>query len=202
LESFAAAGRLSDVADLEAVLIDYVANAVGRSEAVAVATANRAATDADVATIIAVDQLLFAMKLPTEASTSSVRTGHQVLATASRLSDAAVLAAYEREVSGHTAPGNHAVVFGVLSAVWGLDPAQAAAIELHAYATGLLGAALRLMRIDHHDAQGILHRLQPLAAEVARAAAQTDYHEMSAFAPVIEIMQMHHETSHLRLFAS
>ena len=100
------------------------------------------------------------------------------------------------------APGNHAVVFGVMSAAWGLEPAQAAAAELHASLTGLLGAALRLMRIDHHDAQGILSRLRPLIVEGALVAARTDYHEMSAFAPMIEIMQMKHETSHLRLFAS
>jgi urease accessory protein len=202
LESFAEAGLLSDVASLEAVLADYVVHAVSRSEAVAVATANRAAAAQDMATIIAVDQLLFAMKLPVEASTSSVRTGHQVLAAACRLSDDPIVAAYHDEVVHLGTPGNHAVVFGVLSAVWGLGPAQAAAIELHAYVTGLLGAALRLVRIDHHDAQGVLRRLQPLAAEAALAAAQTDYREMSAFAPVIEIMQMRHETSHLRLFGS
>ncbi|MHB1800072.1 MAG: urease accessory protein UreF [Actinomycetes bacterium] len=202
LESFAQAKVIDGLPALEEMLHDYVVHAVGPSEAVAVASANRSATTGDLTTIIAVDQLLFAMKLPAEASAASVRSGRQVLASAGRLGEDSVLAAYQCLVSELVAPGNHAVVFGLLSAAWGLSPVEAAAIEIHAYATGLMGAALRLVRIDHDDAQGVLRRLQPVAAEAAWVAAQTDYREMSAFAPVIEIMQMRHENSRLRLFAS
>ena len=202
LESFAQSGALADVADVETVLTDYLTHAVARSEAVAVAAANRAAACGDLGTVIAVDELLFAMKLATEASVSSTRTGRQLLITACRLSDDPILAAYQREVAECTAPGNQAVALGVLSAPWGIGPAEAAAIELHAYVTGLLGAALRLVRIDHAQTQSILHRLQPVAASAAVTAAQTDYRQMSSFAPVIEIMQMRHEGSYLRLFAS
>ena len=202
LESFAQSGWLVDAPDVEAVLTDYLTHAVARSEAVAVAAANGAAACGDMVTVLAVDELLFAMKLPTEASVSSTRTGHQLLITGCRLSDDPVLAAYQREVAGSTAPGNHAVALGVLSAAWGIGPAEAAAMEIHAYVTGLLGAALRLVRIDHAQTQSILHSLQPVAASAAVTAAQTGYRQMSSFAPVIEIMQMRHENSYLRLFAS
>ncbi len=202
LECFAAASLLRDAGDLEALLRDYMTFAVGASDAVAAAAGARAATKGDLPTVMAIDELLFALKLPAESSMSSVRTGRQLLATAGRLSDDPVLAAYGRRVTDGEAPGNHAVAFGVLAAAWRLSPPQAAAAELHAALTGLLGAALRLTRVDHNDAQDILRRLQPLLSDVAVSAAATEYHEMSAFAPTIEIMQMKHETSHLRLFAS
>ena len=84
LESFAEAGLLTDVTDLEAVLSDFVVLA-SRSEAVAAAQATIAAASQNVSTLIDIDQLLLAMRLPAEASAvASVRTGHQVLMTACR----------------------------------------------------------------------------------------------------------------------
>lgn len=202
LESFSQSGSIHSPSEVEAVVTDYLVHAVGRCEAVAVAASNRAAGSSDMATIVEVDRLLYAMKLPSEASASSVRTGRQMLATARRAGDAATIAEYSHEVDEHRAPGNHAVAFGVVSMAWGLSPLRAAAAELHAYATGLLGAALRLVRMGHEDAQGMLVRMRCVVAEQAARAASTDHREMSAFAPVIEIMQMRHEDSHLRLFAS
>lgn len=202
LEAFSQSGLVKDPSDVEALIGDYLVHAVGPSEAVAVASSNQAVTVGDMATVVEVDRLLFAIKLPAEASASSVRTGRQMLVAARRSGGTAAIEEYSRQVSELGAPGNHAVAFGVVSAAWGLSPVKAAAVELHAYLTGLLGAALRLVRMGHDDAQGILVRLRSTVAETASKAAATDYLEMSAFAPVIEIMQMRHEDSHLRLFAS
>jgi len=202
LESFIEHSNDIDIDKLQSLLIDYLRHSIGSSEAVAVATANRAARSGDIYTLIEVDQLLFALKLPSEASAGSTRSGKQVLSTIVKIVDEEIVVSYNSAVQEGKAPGSHAVVTGIASAVWGLQPEHAVAMELHAYITGLLGAALRLMRMDHVDAQTIIHSLSNVILETAANAVQLDYRDMSAFAPKIEIMQMQHEQSHLRLFAS
>ena len=202
LETFAQSGLVRSAGDLELVMADYLTQVVARSEAVAVATANRAASAGDLVTIIEVDQLLFAMKLPAEASASSTRTGRQLLSTLRQLVTEPAFCEYGRCIEERASPGNHAVVFGVAAAAWGLSPVEAALVELYAYATNLLGAGLRTVRMDHVQSQAILDRLKPTMIASAEMAARLDYHDMSAFAPMIEMMQLRHERSHIRLFAS
>lgn len=202
LETFAQSGLLRSADDLELLMVDYLTEVVGRSEAVGVAAANRAASGGDLATIIEVDQVLFAMKLPAEASAASTRTGRQLFSTVRQLLTASIFHQYGRCIDEHTSPGNHAVVFGVATAAWGLSPVEAALVELYAYATNLLGAGLRTVRMDHVQSQAVLDRLKPTVVAAAETASRLDYHEMSAFAPMIEMMQLRHERSHVRLFAS
>lgn len=202
LESFVELGLVSTSEELEALVADYVTEAVGRSDAVAVAAANRAAAGGDVDLIVEVDSLLWVMKLPAESSASSTRTGLTLLRAGGHLAPGGVVERYADEVREGRSPGNHATVFGTVAAACGLDAHEAVLVELHACATGLLGAALRTMRLDHVEAQGILRRLGPLMAATAENAVTTDFQDMSAFSPMIEIMQMTHERSHLRLFAS
>jgi urease accessory protein UreF len=62
---------------------------------------------------------------------------------------------------------------------------------------------MRLGRISHRDAQGILHRVRPLALELsAEIAAGGDSRRLRAFHPLQEIASMRHERAEARLFAS
>jgi urease accessory protein len=202
LESFGQAGLLPSALTLEPLVVDYLTEAVAPSEGVAVAEANRATAQGDVERLVDIDQLLFALKLPAEASASSTRTGRQLLVTAGRLGGHPVLSAYDMAVKEGLAPGCHAVVFGIVTAGWGLSPVQAVVVELYSYAANLLGAALRTVRLDHVEAQEIMLRIRPAIAEAAAAAVRIDFNEMSAFSPTIESMQMLHQQAHIRLFAS
>lgn len=202
LESFIQYGWVARGAELEPLIEDYLTAVVGGADAVAAAEASRLATVGDVATILDVDRRLLSMKLAHEAAVSSVRTGRQLLTMARSLSQDHMLEQYAGHVNAGQAPGTYAVALGVFGAAWGLPPAQVALVELYSFTTGLLGAALRTMRLGHVEAQGILHRLKPVIGALAQQAARTGYRDMCAFAPAIELMQMRHERAEVRLFAS
>ncbi|MGH8900950.1 MAG: urease accessory protein UreF [Egibacteraceae bacterium] len=202
LESFVQSGWVASGEELEALMEDYLTAVVGSADAVAAAEAARCAAAAAVATILEVDRRLFSMKLAHEAAVSSVRTGRQLLTMARDLCEDSTLERYAGRVSADQAPGTYAVVLGVFGGAWGLSPAEVALVELYCFATGLLGAALRTMRLGHAQAQGILHRLKPVIGVLAQQAARTGYQDMCTFAPAIEIMQMRHERAEVRLFAS
>lgn len=202
LEMFVETKRVRDAETLEQVARDYVIELVGRCEAVAVATSNQAAAAGDLETVLAVDALLHAMRLPSEVSSSSVRSGRQLIATAQRLVNDDTLERFAGLVKAEEAVGGHAVVFGITSAALGIDPRTAVLAELYAYTAALIGAALRLIRLDHVEAQAIMLRLQEAIVVAADRALCTSFEDMEAFAPMVDIMQMQHERSRMRLFAS
>jgi len=97
-------------------------------------------------------------------------------------------------------------------------------IELYTFATSILGAAMRLVRLDHEEAQLILAQLQPLMirvvqddheeaqlilaqlrplmVRVVQENIDKGLQEMRAFAPLIDIMGAVHERARVRLFIS
>jgi urease accessory protein len=202
LESFVREGWLRDPEQIEPLVADYLACLVGPGDAVAAAWAARACGRADMALLVEVDRLLGATKLVAEEAAASARSGRQVLRVARALSGDRTLAAYEEEVRAGRSPGHLAVARGVLGGAWGLRPAEVAAAELYSFAGSLVGAALRTARLGHERAQRLLCRLRALVAELADRAASTPWTELCPFAPAVEVMQMEHQGSSVRLFAS
>ncbi len=202
LEMFVESGRVHDAMSLEAVVRDYLIQSLARCEAVAVASAHRAAVADDLDTLIDIDRHLHAIRLPMEASTASVRSGKQFIRTAKQLIDDDLLDRFDAAVRDGRAIGGHAVVIGIATVSWGIDVFTAVLSELYAYSAALVSAALRLMRLDHVEAQGIVLRLRDDMDTAARVAIDARYRDMHAFAPMIDVMQMQHERSRMRLFAS
>lgn len=202
LEMFVETGRVHDAASLEKVIRDYLIQSLARCEAVTVAAAWQAAFDDDIETLIAIDRHLHALRLPTEASAASVRTGNQFIRTALKLVDDDLLRRFQTEVEAGRAIGGHATVIGMVTVAWQIDRYSAVLSELYAYTAALVSAALRLIRLDHVDAQAMVLRLHGAMETAATVAIDTPYQDMQAFAPMIDIMQMQHERSRMRMFAS
>lgn len=202
LEMFVEAGVVHDAASLEAVVRDYLLHSLAHCEAVAVASAHAAANADDLDTIIDIDQHVHAMRLPSEASNASVRIGRQYLQTTRRLVDAPLLGRFADAVDQSQTPGSNATVVGLAAWAWGVERRTAVLGELYAYSAALVGAALRLFRFDFIDAQAILLRLHTEMTVATDVALAVDYRDMHAFAPLIDLMQMQHESSRMRLFGS
>lgn len=202
LEMFVETGLIHDAATLEAVVSDYLLESLACCEAVAVASAHQAASQGDVEKLIRIDRQLHAIRLPVESSAASIRTGQQFIRTARRLVDSEVMGDFAREIDLGRAVGGHAVVLGIATFSWGIDQFTAVLSELYAYTAALIGAALRLMRLDHVEAQAIVLRLHEDMTTAAQVAIDLPFQDMHAFAPMIDVMQMKHERSRMRMFAS
>ena len=202
LESLVQSRQVGTLQELEAVIETYVRELVGPSDAVAAAESLRAGARGDLATLIAIDEQLLALKLTHESRTSSLRTGRRLLALARELTDKEPVHELEAAVKGGQTAGNYAVALGAVAGAFGLDAEQVALVELYSFVTGLLGASLRCLRVDHVQVQGVLRRLLPAIEQAASLAAATPFAEMRAFAPAIEVAQMRHERADVRLFAS
>ncbi|MGW0086787.1 urease accessory protein UreF [Streptomyces sp. NPDC003393] len=208
LETLVQTGRLttpSDPAALSALLSDHLRFAVGPSDGVALACAHRAtpAPDrVDLESVVGADERLTAVKVSRESRETSARTGRALLRVATSAFGDRAVRQYAREVVEGRAPGNHAVVLGVLSACLGVPRLEAVAGELFAFSASWVAAAVRLAVTDHSTAQAVLHHVRPVMSEVASSAVDKGVLGIVSCTPLLDVMAMRHEEAELRLFAS
>jgi urease accessory protein len=202
LETFAQSGQLGTPvrrSTLTSLLADCIRFGVAPSDGVALACAHRAPDDLDI--VARADHRLTAVKIARESRDTSRRTGRALLSAAAAFGAASVQR-YAEHVHGGFAPGNHAVVLGVLSAALGVPRLEAVAAELYAFSAAWVAAAVRLSLIDHRAAQALLNRVRPVIAEAALDVVDRDVAHISSCAPLLDVMSMRHEHAELRLFAS
>lgn len=202
LETYAQQGRVRDRASLEAFVVAHLEGAAGPCDAVAAASAARAAVAGDAEGLFALDARLDAMKAVPEFRAASAQMGRQTLRVAAALGDDALLHGFELAVDGGRTPGHHAVVFGAATARGGADPERAAAAYLYSTCALLVGAGLRLIQLGQLDGQRILAAMRPRIARLAAAAATAAPDDMWSFTPALEMAGVVHATLDMRLFRS
>ncbi len=199
LETLVAAGVVGDAPTLRAAIADHLG---------ALATADlpalrQAADGESLERVVTLDRTLGATKLAREARAASVATGRSLLASAAALElDDARLATYHDRVRGGSAPGHHAVAYGVVAGALVLEPGEAMSAYAFAACSALVAVGQKLIPLGQRSAQRTLFTLHaPISAAVAAGAAH-DPADLFSFAPIQEVASMVHERQRTRLYIS
>ena len=131
---------------------------------------------------------------------ASRRIGEAMLSVFARLSIGEA-DAYRDRVKQGEAFGHLAAMQGYLWGRAGLGERDAVALSAHTFATGLLGAGIRLGCLSHIEAQQILVGARQEAASLA-ALPVPPMTELSTYAIEAEIAVMRHANNSLRVFAN
>jgi urease accessory protein len=194
LEALVAEGTVTCAADVEAVLADHLRHRLGRADLPSLLAAHRAAAAGDVELVARIDSALTAVKMTREERQASARIGTRLLAEADRLAPHPMLAACR--------PGNAAVAFALAGHALGLTAHESALTCSYSFASALVSASLRLLRMGHGEAQAVLRRSHVLIERAVEEAEQIGWEELSPFAPGLDLASAHHERQPARLFAS
>ncbi|MEH0820153.1 MULTISPECIES: urease accessory protein UreF [unclassified Micromonospora] len=205
LEAAVAAGRVTDLATLEAFLAGRLATA-GLVGAAFAAAAHRAVTSAGAAvrgsTLALLDAELDARTAAPALRTVSRRQGRALLRAGRAIWPEASFDDLPSTPGGPHQP----LVLGLLCAAAGLSRAETATVAVHGTVTGAASAAVRLLGLDPYRVQALLVGLAGLcdgtAAEAARAADGPPGRLPAAAAPLADIHAEAHATWEVRLFAS
>jgi len=100
------------------------------------------------------------------------------------------------------APLAHSVIFAITCAAHGIALNPSLYAYLHAFATGLVSAGVRLVPLGQTQAQIAIARLATTIAEVCTAAQEGQLADLGTAAPAAELCCLHHETQYTRLFRS
>ena len=202
LEGLVRRGLVSSPSDVEEFLRNQFIWSVLPSDGVALLNAHRFAIKGDLDTLVAIDHLLTALKLPSELRAVSVQVGHRLLDETTAFVSHRLHADYRAKVAGQGAPGNGAVALGVVTCSLNIPEEPALLVFCHSHTTSVLGAALRLLPMTHVDAQGIQHRLHSLLVDQIQEIRERPWEEMMSFTPELDVAAMGHESDELRMFAS
>src|SRR3984957_13303777 len=98
LEACVQSGEVRDAAGVEAFLHAYLEGSAGPTDAVALVCARRAAACENLAACLALDELLDAMKTPSELRDASRQMGRQTLRVATHLPSRPILEEFAKAV--------------------------------------------------------------------------------------------------------
>ena len=71
---------------------------------------------------------------------------------------------------------------------------------LYGFVVSVIGAALRLGILQHFEGQKILHEIKPIILTTVEKDIQRPLSGMWQFVPQLDIIQMHHEQMHSKMF--
>lgn len=188
-----------------ATLQEWVETATRQSasgDGIALLHAHRATRRRDADGVIAADHAVIERKLNEEARTMSTRMGRKLGELGQRVLQDERVDAWLVAIRGGRSPGSFPVGLGVVFAALDADETDAFAAHQYGVASMILGAALRIMRIDHMDTQAILFAVDAAAPDAYASVRDADLDDMSAFAPMTDILAAVHASAHVRMFMS
>src|SRR5579864_9547025 len=150
LEPAVEKGIVSD----DATLREFVRTLTRRaatSDGIALLEAHRGARERDLGRIVRADRAVFERKLAEEARTMTVRMGRKLAEAGTASVRAPLLDRWLRRIRDGATPGTYPVGLGGLFAELGSPEQDAFAVHQYGVAMTTLGAALRLMRVDHRQ---------------------------------------------------
>jgi urease accessory protein len=202
LEACVQSGEVLDAPGVGAFLRAYLEGCAAPTDAVALLCARRAAAKEDLASCLALDDALDAMKAASELREASRQMGRQTLRVATHLPCDPLLDEFAKAVTEEITPGHHPIVFGIIGGLLEWDTAEMAGAYLYSTSAALVGAALRLLPLGQLAGQNILWNARPLIAALAEDAQDKRVEDIWSFAPALEIASMHHARLDARLFRS
>lgn len=169
-------------------------------DGIALVHAHRAAVAADLPAILAIDRQVLNRKLNEEVRTMTSRMGRKLAELCEHVRSAPLMTGWLEAIRvGHT-PGTYPVGQALAFAGLGLGEHDAFAAHQYGVASMLTGAALRLMRLNHLDAQTILFEVSSAAAADYAEIHAASLDDMHSFAPETEIAAAIHLKATVRMF--
>ncbi|MFF5056389.1 urease accessory protein UreF [Micromonospora sp. NPDC000663] len=192
------------VVDDRATLQDYVRTVTrlaATGDGVALLAGHRAARLGDLDRIRRADEAVHQRKINEELRTMSARMGRKLAEAATRIVGETLLKKRLGESTSGT-PVTYPVALGVVFADLGVPEEDAFAAHQYGAASTVLSAAVRLMRIDHLDAQSILFAVNERVADDYRDIRTADLDDMQTFGPHLDVLAAAHQHIHVRMFMS
>jgi urease accessory protein len=199
VESAVQQGIVTDVASLRAFVLTAVEQAA-TADGIGVIAAHRAAAVGDLERVAAVDQAICNRKISEEARSMTTRTGKKLVELGAQVTGASMVSDWLERIRGGTTPGTYPAGLAVVFAALGLPERSAFTVHQYGVAMTMLGASMRLLRVDHVDTQKILFEVNALSAVAFERATAARLEDMATYAPVSDILAAVHVKAQVRLF--
>jgi urease accessory protein len=190
-----------DAASLAAWIADVLTHGAGRTDAILIAHAYRAAIDRDLDRLSEVAELAIAFQPTRERHLEATAQGTAFLSAVRATWPAPGLDGLAPRITTDGIAA-YPVAFAAACAAHGVDLDAAVPAYLQAFAANLVSAGLRAIPLGQTDGQRVLAALIPIIHETAIKALRTPLEDLGGAALRADIASMKHETQYTRLFRS
>lgn len=191
------AGDVRDATTLREWVEDALAFGAGRTDAILLAHAHRAAAARETARLADLAAFAAALAPARERRLETLGQGRAFAAALASWPEAAsALATLDRDALAYP------VAFGAACSAARVPLAEAILAYLQAFAGMLVWAAVRAVPLGQSDGLRVLAAIAPLAAQVADEAQSAPLDAVGGAAWRLDIAAMRHETQYTRLFRS
>ncbi|MBK8048091.1 MAG: urease accessory protein UreF [Anaerolineales bacterium] len=199
LESAVATGLVRDESTLREFVYTVVEQAA-TGDCIALLHAHRAAARHDLAAVVLADQAVMRRKLNEEMRLMTVRMGRKFGELGEFVHSVPLMNGWLEAIKTGATPGTFVAGVAVLLAGLGISERECFAVHQYGVATMVLGAALRLMKINHLTTQAILFAVNGEAPAAFARIAGCTLDDMATFAPVADVLAAIHVKAHVRMF--
>jgi len=200
LETAVQLGIVQNAVTLEAFVLTAVDQAA-TCDGIALLEAHRAMLAGDFDRIVAADQASFHRKINEEVRVMSTRMGKKLAEMSLYVSpDLPLLEKWLNLVKSGELPGMYAVVQGAVFAGMQLPEQLAFAVHQYGVASMMVGAALRMVKMNYLDGQKILLRVNKRAEAAYQLVRERTLSDMASYAPMMDIFAGIHVKSKVRMF--
>jgi urease accessory protein len=169
-------------------------------DGIAVLAAHRGARTGAFAQIVEADRAVYHRKLNEEMRTMTVRMGRKLAELAVHVLSAPGVNDWLAAIKVGNTPGTYPVGQALVFTALGLAEQDAFAVHQYGVASMMLGAALRLLKVNYLDAQAMLFEINSAAASAYERVRGAALQDMSTFAPVMDVLAAVHVKSTVRMF--
>lgn len=193
-------GTVTTAAALTAWLSDILRHGAGRSDAILLAHAFRAAVEGRAEDLQEIAELAYALQPSRERRLESGAQGRAFVTAIADTWGAPTLV----DLAGSLVqtPVAYPVAVGIAAADHRLPLADTVEVYLTAFAANLVSAAVRAVPLGQTEGQRTIRDLTPVVSAVADEALNASLDEVGGAALRADIASMAHETQYTRLFRS
>jgi len=190
---------VQDVASLARWLTDVLLLGAGRNDAMLFVEAYKAAGSGDGNALIEAADYANAFSSTAERHMETMSQGRAFCDITCRTWTSATLARF-RELYG--SPIAYPVAVGIAASDHGVPLEAALEAYLHAFASNLVSAGVRLVPLGHTDGQRVMIQLEPVVRDAVCQGLAGSLSTLSSSLVMADISAMKHETQYTRLFRS
>lgn len=202
LETAVAAGLVTSAGQLRDWIATTLSDGGGRSDAILLCHAWRAARDGDQALADRVAALADACRATHELALESRAQGEAFLVAVAEGWALPAIDRYRARLAELGRPPAYAAAVGVVTQAAGIALGDAVLAWLQAFAGSLLAAGIKLIPLGQRAGLVVQARLEPVILAAAAAAEQQRLDDLATAAWVADWASAAHETDYTRLFRS
>ena len=202
LETYVQEGIIADKNSAKDFVVQQLSQNIFYTDAALLSFTYDAACNEDFKTIIELDELCTAVKLPRELRMASNKLGVRLLKIFEN-NDAFILSnKYKASISEEKVFGHYCIAFGLLAQEMDIDKEKTLSGFYYNTASGFITNAVKLIPLGQQDGQEMLMSLFPLIEDLVQKSLLPDKELIGICCAGFDIRSMQHEQLYSRLYMS